>query len=113
MLSPADFRTFAEPYMLQIVEVGSEVTLILFPNGSWYALESLSTSGAAALGLDWCVDPKLARQLTNNSITLQGNFDPSRLLGPVDEIRKSVHEMIDAFGTTRYIANLGHGILPN
>jgi uroporphyrinogen decarboxylase len=113
MLSPADFKIFAEPYLLQIAKGASKVPVILFPKGSWYALESLSTSGAAGLGLDWCVDPKLARQLTNNGITLQGNFDPCKLLAPIAEIKRGVKEMIDAFGTTRYIANLGHGILPN
>jgi uroporphyrinogen decarboxylase len=113
MLSPADFSIFAEPYLLQIVNGLSGVPVILFPKGSWYALEALSRSSAAALGLDWCIEPKLARQLTGNGITLQGNFDPCRLLAPVEEIRRSVHRMIDAFGPTRYIANLGHGILPN
>ncbi|MBS1780570.1 MAG: uroporphyrinogen decarboxylase [Bacteroidetes bacterium] len=113
MLSPADFKLFAEPYLLQIVKGVTKVPVILFPKGSWYALESLSTSGAAGLGLDWCVDPALARKFTNNSITLQGNFDPCKLLAPIPEIKKAVTEMIDAFGATRYIANLGHGILPN
>jgi uroporphyrinogen decarboxylase len=44
---------------------------------------------------------------------LQGNFDPARLLSPVAEIKKSVKRMIDSFGRDRYIANLGHGILPD
>jgi uroporphyrinogen decarboxylase len=35
------------------------------------------------------------------------------LLAPVAEIKKSVTNMINAFGTQRYIANLGHGITPN
>lgn len=113
MLSPADFKVFAEPYLLQIIKGVTRVPVILFPKGSWYALESLSRSGAAGLGLDWCVEPKLARQMTGNSITLQGNFDPCKLLAPVNEIKKAVHEMIDAFGVNKYIANLGHGILPN
>ncbi len=70
-------------------------------------------SSAAGLGIDWTVTPQLARKLTGGNITLQGNFDPSRLLAPISEIKKSVKEMIDGFGTQRYIANLGHGILPN
>jgi uroporphyrinogen decarboxylase len=49
--------------------------------------------------------------LSGGNITLQGNFDPSRLLSPV--IKKMVNEMIDEFGKDKYIANLGHGILPN
>ena len=47
------------------------------------------------------------------NITLQGNFDPSRLLSPPDKIKTMVHQMIDAFGKDKYIVNLGHGILPN
>jgi uroporphyrinogen decarboxylase len=55
----------------------------------------------------------MARQLTNNSITIQGNFDPAMLLAPIPEIKSAVTKMIAAFGTQRYIANLGHGITPN
>ena len=51
--------------------------------------------------------------MTGNSITLQGNFDPCKLLAPISQIKKEVREMIDGFGTDNYIANLGHGILPN
>ncbi|MDR3678447.1 MAG: uroporphyrinogen decarboxylase [Flavipsychrobacter sp.] len=114
MLSPQDFNSFARPYLIQIADAVSEdVPVILFPKGSWYALEDLSNSSAAGLGIDWTVTPQLARKLTGGNITLQGNFDPSRLLAPISEIKKSVKEMIDGFGTQRYIANLGHGILPN
>jgi uroporphyrinogen decarboxylase len=34
-------------------------------------------------------------------------------LSPIPEIQKRTREMIEQFGTTNYIANLGHGILPN
>ncbi|WP_276133136.1 uroporphyrinogen decarboxylase [Polluticoccus soli] len=114
MLSPADFNTFAKPYLTQIADaLKDHAPVILFPKGSWYALKDLSNSSASALGLDWCVEPKLARELTGNKITLQGNFDPSKLLAPIPEIKKEVTKMIDAFGVQRYVANLGHGILPN
>lgn len=114
MLSLADFKTFAQPYLIQIADaVSKDVPVILFPKGSWYALQDLSNSSAAGLGIDWSITPQLARQLTENKITLQGNYDPSKLLTSVPQIKKEVKEMIDAFGVNRYIANLGHGILPN
>lgn len=114
MLSPQDFKTWALPYLQQIVDgVKGSVPVILFPKGSWYALEELSNTGAAGVGIDWTVTPKLARELTGNRITLQGNFDPAKLLAPIPEIQNAVKEMITGFGTQRYIANLGHGILPN
>jgi uroporphyrinogen decarboxylase len=114
LLSPTDFAEFAQPYLERITKALSPLApVILFPKGSWYALESLTSSGASALGVDWCLDAKMARKLTNNAITLQGNFDPNKLMMPPASIKKMVHEMIDAFGADKYVVNLGHGILPN
>ncbi len=114
MLGMADFKAFAQPYLLQISNaVSKQAPVILFPKGSWYALQDLSSSSASGLGLDWSITPQLARQLTENRITLQGNYDPSKLLTTPAQIKREVREMIDGFGTKRYIANLGHGILPN
>ena len=113
-LSPADFKTFAQPYLLQIADaVKDSAPVILFPKGTWYALEDLSKSSASGIGIDWCVSPETARKLTGNNITLQGNFDPAKLLAPIPQIKQWVKEMIDAFGPQNYIANLGHGITPN
>lgn len=113
-LSPEDFKNYAEPYLVQIADaVSSHAPVILFPKGSWYALHDLSRSSASGIGIDWSITPRLARELTENNITLQGNFDPARLLAPVPQIQKWVKEMIDGFGTQQYIANLGHGITPN
>ena len=113
-LSPGDFKLFAQPYLTQIADaVNDHAPVILFPKGSWYALKELSESSASALGLDWCISPGYAREITGNKITLQGNFDPAKLLLPVPEIKKAVREMISEFGEQGYIANLGHGITPD
>jgi uroporphyrinogen decarboxylase len=113
-LSPADFKTYAQPYLFQIATaLKPHAPVILFPKGSWYALEDITDSDASGVGIDWCISPQIARQLTNNSITIQGNFDPAMLLAPIPEIKNAVTKMIDAFGPLRYIANLGHGITPN
>lgn len=113
-LSPEDFSIFAQPYLLQIADaLKDDAPVILFPKGSWYALKELSKSSASGIGIDWSVSPAMARELTGGAITLQGNFDPARLLAPIPQIKKWVKEMIDAFGVQRYIANLGHGITPN
>jgi uroporphyrinogen decarboxylase len=113
-LSKQDFEAYAQPYLVQIAQaLHVHAPVILFPKGSWYALPALAQSGASGIGIDWCVDAATARSLTNNSITLQGNFDPAWLLAPIPQIRQRVKEMIDDFGTRRYIANLGHGITPD
>jgi uroporphyrinogen decarboxylase len=114
MLSPADFRIYAEPYLVQIADaVCSHAPVILFPKGSWYALGDLGNSSASGLGIDWSLTPAMARKMAGDQVTLQGNFDPAKLLAPIPQIKKEVKQMIDGFGVNRYIANLGHGILPN
>lgn len=114
LLSPEDFNTFSLPYSRKIIQaIKPFVPVILFSKGAWYALKEMSGTGADALGVDWCVRPKAARELSGNTIILQGNLDPAKLLGPVTEIKNSVQKMITEFGKDNYIANLGHGMLPN
>ena len=114
MLSPVDYQEFSWKYINQIVEALAEVTpVIVFGKGCWFALNEMGKSKASALGVDWTCTPRNARYLSGGNITLQGNFDPSRLLSPIPTIKKMVHEMIDEFGADKYVANLGHGILPN
>lgn len=113
-LSPGDFKLYAQPYLVQIADALKDVVpVILFPKGTWYAIEDLSHSSARGIGIDWTITPQQARAFAGDRVTLQGNFDPSKLLAPIPEIKKAVKEMINAFGTQLYIANLGHGIMPN
>ncbi len=114
MLSPVDYQEFSWKYIQQIVDaLKDETEVIVFGKGCWFALQEMAKSGASALGVDWTCSARNARYLTGGNITLQGNFDPSRLLSPPAEIKKMVKQMIDEFGKDRYVVNLGHGILPN
>ena len=114
MLSPTDYQEFSWKYMNQIVEaLAPETEVIVFGKGCWFALNDMAKSKAAALGVDWTCSARNARYLSGGNITLQGNFDPSRLLSPIPTIKKMVHQMINEFGKDKYIVNLGHGILPN
>ena len=114
MLSPTDYQEFSWQYIQQIINaLKDEAPVIAFGKGCWFALEEMANSKAAALGVDWTINPQIARKLAGKKITLQGNMDPSRLLSPPSQIKKMVTEMIRSFGKDRYIVNLGHGILPN
>jgi uroporphyrinogen decarboxylase len=113
-LSPEDFKQYAQPYLIQIADaLKDDIPVILFPKGTWYALEDLSFSSAKGIGIDWTLSPAMARKLSGRRVTLQGNFDPAKLLAPIPQIKKWVKEMINGFGNGQYIANLGHGITPN
>ena len=114
LLSPDDFELYSLRYIRQIVQaLKNDCLTIVFAKGAWFALEKISATGAHGTGIDWCIKPDVARRLAGNNITLQGNFDPAKLLSPIPQIKSSVQKMINDFGNTRYIANLGHGILPN
>ena len=114
LLSPDDYQEFSWPYLQQIVDaLSGSVPVIVFGKGCWFALQEITKSGASALGIDWTCSARNARYLSGGQITLQCNFDPSRLLSPIPEIKTQVKQMINAFGKDRYIVNLGHGILPN
>ena len=114
LLSPEDYQIFSWPYIQQIVTaLKNKAPVIVFGKGCWFALNEMGRSGASALGVDWTCSARNARYLSGGQITLQGNFDPSRLLSPIPKIKKDVHDMISKFGKDKYIVNLGHGILPN
>lgn len=122
ILGPGTFSRFALPYIRQISARVKEdlvqravkpVPLIVFAKDAHYALAELSQSGYDVVSLDWTIDPRNARKKVGPNVTLQGNLDPCVLYTSPDRIAESVREMIEAFGTQRYIANLGHGIYPD
>src|SRR5688500_9950354 len=114
LLGPADFEEYSLRYIRQIVAALKDLApVIVFAKGAWHSLDEMAETGAAALGIDWCITPRMARKLAGPDITLQGNFDPAKLLSPIPVIQKEVKEMLVAFGGQKHIANLGHGILPN
>jgi uroporphyrinogen decarboxylase len=116
-LSPSDYRQFALPYLTRAVTIARQagVPVIVFALGADWALEELANmSGADVIGIDWHTDAADARRrLDDRGVALQGNFDPTWLYAPPDTIRERTRVMVESFGATGYIANLGHGILPD
>lgn len=114
LLSKQDFEIFSLQYIRQIVAaIKEEVPTIIFAKGAWSSLSEMAATGAHGLGIDWCIEAQQARNFAGSGITLQGNYDPARLLAPIEEIEATTQAMLRAFGPGRHIANLGHGILPN
>lgn len=114
LLGKQDFEIIALPYIRQIVEaIKDDAPVIVFAKGAWYSLKEMAATGANGLGIDWCINAQQARAFAGNDATLQGNFDPAKLLSPAAQIKREVRQMLCGFGKERYIANLGHGILPN
>ncbi len=114
ILSQEMYSKFSFPYFKEIIDALKNQTLVIsYPKGCWYALEDFANSGTHALGIDWTVSPENAHARLNGRITLQGNLDPCNLYAPIPEIKKVTLDMVKRFGKQKYIANLGHGILPD
>jgi uroporphyrinogen decarboxylase len=116
-LGPQDFREFALPYLRQAAGIARNAgaPVIVFAPGSGWALEEIQDStGADVIGVDWQTEAADARRrLPASGVTLQGNFDPCWLYASPALIRERTNRMLFDFGPTAYIANLGHGILPD
>ena len=75
-------------------------------------LRSLAKSGADVLSVDWNTDLTEARSILGEGIALQGNVDPSILLGARPAIVEAARQAVGKTGGFGHILNLGHGILP-
>jgi uroporphyrinogen decarboxylase len=53
-----------------------------------------------------------SRKLLGNK-TLQGNLDPCALYGSLAQVKSETQKMLKAFGSSKHIANLGHGLYPD
>jgi uroporphyrinogen decarboxylase len=112
-LNRSDYEEFALPYTQQIFEaVGTRVPRILYLNGCSAILESMATSGADVISIDWRISISEARRRVGDRVALQGNLDPCVLLGPKDRIVEKTKEILKEAGPVGHILNLGHGILP-
>lgn len=115
LLNENEYSTLSLPYINQIVQaIEDKVPTIVFAKGAWHSLGALAKSAASALGVDYTVSAAYAKAVTEgNSITLQGNLEPAKLYGSPDFVREETTKMLKDFGKHPYIANLGHGILPD
>lgn len=72
----------------------------------------MGQSTANVIGLDWRCEIAHARK-TLGERTVQGNVDPTVLLGPREGIQQAVEECMQAAGPTGHILNVGDGVTPN
>lgn len=113
ILSPQAYEVFSIPYLKQICEAIDSVPVTLFSKGAFFARKTMASLSCSAIGIDWNMDPIESRKIIGNGKTLQGNLDPCVLYGSEKFIEEETNSMIKAFGSQRYIANLGHGVYPD
>jgi uroporphyrinogen decarboxylase len=114
ILSPAQYREFALPYISDICNaLHGEVPVTVFAKDAFFVREDLGKLKCNTIGLDWTMDVAESRALIGDEKTLQGNADPCLLYADFDTIKSETEKMLRAFGPSKHIANLGHGLYPD
>lgn len=113
LLSPDQYREFSLRYLEAIAAAITEVPVTIFAKGAFFARKEIAATNCSVIGLDWNMDIQESRALIGDAKTLQGNMDPCLLYAEDSVIVHETHRMLEAFGPSRYIANLGHGLYPD
>ncbi len=111
-LNAADYREFVLPHTKKIfARLG--VPTIHFGVGTGDILGLLREAGGDVIGADWRTPLDAAWDRIGADRGIQGNLDPTLLLGPLDRVYAATDEVLArAGGRPGHIFNLGHGILP-
>src|SRR5690349_13274212 len=114
-LNQADYREFAPPHTKRIFEtVGRRVPTIHFGTGTANILGDMREAGGDVLGADWRIPLDEAWTRIGHDRAIQGNLDPTLLLGPLPRMFRHVDEILERVaGRPGHIFNLGHGLLPS
>lgn len=114
ILSLPDYAEFAESYQADLIarvrHACPGVPIHLYARGCGPLIESMAATGASVLGIDWTVTLADARRRT--PLPLQGNLDPCVTLVP-EAVERELEKSLHGFDWRQgWIANLGHGIIP-
>jgi uroporphyrinogen decarboxylase len=114
-LNTADYREFAMPHTKRIFErVGGLVPTIHFGTGTATILEDIRAAGGDVIGADWRIAIDDAWDRIGVDRAIQGNLDPTLLLGPTPRMFQQAEDILQRVGSRPgHIFNLGHGILPS
>ena len=114
-LSPADYREFALPHTRRVLAAvaATGVPVLHFGTGTATLLEAMTEAGGDVIGVDWRVPIDEAWARIGPDRAVQGNLDPTLLLGRVDRLLAGADDVLRRVGgQAGHIFNLGHGILP-
>jgi len=115
-LSRDDYREFAQPHSRRIFEALADtgVPTLHFGVGTTAILPDMAAAGGDVIGVDWRLPLDQAWTLVGEDRGIQGNLDPTVLLGPRERMMGAAVDILRrAAGRAGHIFNLGHGVLPN
>ena len=110
-----DFEEYAQSYLKVLFEglkKYSDTPIIYFYRGSGSFLKALESLPVDALSVDWTVD--MIEAMRNSSNAFQGNLDPAVLYAEEETIVSKALELLRCIPRrSKYIFNLGHGLMPD
>ncbi|HLH86519.1 MAG TPA: uroporphyrinogen decarboxylase [Thermoplasmataceae archaeon] len=113
-LSTHQLREYSDRYLSEISSELSGENVIYFSTQTGGNISVLRLSGFHFFSLDWRTDLGLASDILGEDAGVQGNLDPQ--VPAVSKDRSLLEtELIlrEMKGKSRYIFNLGHGVLPD
>jgi uroporphyrinogen decarboxylase len=119
MLSRDDYREFALPHSSWLFTklagtIGAAgVPVLHFGVGTTAILREMRDAGGDVIGVDWRQPIDEAWSSIGHDRGVQGNLDPTLLLGPRDRMLSAAGDVLRRAGNRPgHIFNLGHGVLP-
>ena len=90
-----------------------DVPTIHFGTGTSHLLGAMAAAGGDCIGLDWRIPLDEGWLAVGPDRAVQGNLDPTVLLGPWPRIESAALDVLArAGGRPGHVFNLGHGVLP-
>jgi uroporphyrinogen decarboxylase len=115
-LNAEDYREFAFPHTQKIFAAlaARDVPTIHFGVNTGSILNEMRNAGGDVIGADWRIPLDEAWERIGPERGVQGNLDPTLLLGPRDRLLQGAADVLRrAANRPGHIFNLGHGILPS
>jgi uroporphyrinogen decarboxylase len=114
ILSPADYAEYVLPYSKRVMAgLDRSVPVIHFVKGAGLFFDLVTQAGGDVLGVDWNIDLADAIEQVGPEFSVQGNLDPTVLLGPRDLVMQRARTIVEKGKKARgHVFNLGHGIIP-
>ncbi|MEL7004444.1 MAG: uroporphyrinogen decarboxylase [Bacteroidota bacterium] len=113
ILTPDLYEEYSLKYIKIICDAIDEVPKTVFAKDAYFARKWFGEINCNTVGLDWCMNIQESRDIIGLDKVLQGNLDPCVLYGSEESIQKHTERMLEQFGPTKHIANLGHGVYPD
>lgn len=110
------YNEIVMPFVRRILHAVKETgtPVIFFPKGLGAGMSRLRGEKIDFVGVDWQMSIEDANDLVGPEIGVQGNLDPRILTSDKETITRELEKYLP-FGSkeSKWIFNLGHGVLPN